>query len=142
MGQQIIVGAFTLAGVLVGALANHFLERQRKKEELIFQSKKETYAKILVGMGNSFLWGDIENLNNNLSDPGFRTKIKLRASELLLQGRLLAEEKLSNKFREFFDNEQKLWEAVDKNTSTLDLSNKRATLAKEIEDLMKKEIGL
>ena len=139
--SNIIIGIFTLAGTFGGIFITHFLECKRRKEELLFQEKKKTYAEILVGMSSSFL-PEGKDLKEILGDSFFETKVRLKVGNLLSQGRLLANSLLSNKFREFYDCEMNIWDSVSKDINTDELSKKRASLVRDIEVLMRKELKI
>lgn len=138
--SQWVPAIAALGGVIVGALINHFLERRRNKEQMLFQARKDTYTKILVGMNSSFVPKD--GMDVFIADPNFNSKIRLEIGELLSQGRLLAGETLSEKFRILYDYEMEIWKAVDNDVDTADMTNKRGLLAREIEALMKRELGV
>lgn len=133
-------GLLTLLGVVVGAILNHYLEKQRKKEELLLNTKIGIYAKILAGMNYSFL-SEEKDLVKVLSDPHFNTKMKMTFGELLSQGRLVANAELEEKFRQFYECEIATWEAIEKGASP-QLNEKRGLLCREIESLMRKELGV
>jgi|GEM_PF-3554802 len=138
---QIVAGLLTSFGFLVGTLVTHFLDRQRKKEEILLNAKKDVYSKILVGMSSSFMENP-SNFVEELSDKNFRSKIIMRAGELLTQGRLLSSKTLSDKLRDFFKLEQGIWDNLEKDGDMTNPNTSRATLVYEIEVLMKKELGV
>ncbi len=138
--QQFIGGLLALLGVFFGAIITHFLERQRRKEEVLLGARKEVYSKILVGMSSSFVPKNTD-LNSFLGSPDFRLKVAWEAGELLTQGRLLASSQLSKKLREFYSHEEKIWDHLEKGKDTEKLNVERAMLTMEIENLMKKELG-
>lgn len=91
-------------------------------------------------MNSSFVPKD--GMDVFIADPNFNSKIRLEIGELLSQGRLLAGETLSEKFRILYDYEMEIWKAVDNDVDTADMTNKRGLLAREIEALMKRELGV
>ena len=134
--ESLILGAtLALIGTVIGSIVTYFLDRSNNKRELLLQAKKEVYSKIIAGINSSYIY-EKDNLPALLSDPNYKTKMKIRVGKLFSQGRLLADKGLSDKLRELFNLECKTWD--DPNHPAPDLE--RVKVAHEIEDLMKREI--
>jgi len=134
--ELLIIGSIlTLAGGAGGSLITYFLDSSRTKKELLLQSKKEVYGKIISAMSGLYFC-EKDDLAAALADPLFKVKRKVRMGRLFGQGRLLANKDLSAKLREMYDCESQLLD----NPASPALDS-IAKLGQEIEALMKREIG-
>ena len=120
----------TLAGVIVGALINHFLEKNRSTESVILNKKVEVYSNILVELNTVF-----QAHETNLAlDRRSLQKMKSQIAMTLSAGRLLADKQLEKKLRDYHGEATLFWENR-KDDDTM------ANLVIEIEQLMREELG-
>ena len=123
-----IVG--TLAGVIVGALINHVLEKGRNRESLILNKKIKVYSNILVELSSVFQARETNLALDRLS----LSKMKSKIAVTLSAGRLLAGEKLEKRLRDYHGEATLFWEGKkDDNTMS--------KLVIEIEQLIREELG-
>lgn len=121
-----ITGA--LGGVVVGALLNHFLERNRNRSFSILNKKIDTYSSLLVKLSTVFQDGE----KNILTDPNFMETIRVTLAKSLSEARLIANPPLEEKLRAYYDEAVKFWGNKPHNMSAV---------VEEIEQLMREEIG-
>lgn len=119
-----------LFGVVIGALLNHFLEKSRSKNSLLLNKKVEIYSSLLVRLNTVFQDGE----KNILTDPHFERTIRITLAKALSEARLIANSKLEQKLRDYYNEAVLFWE----NNKDDDVLFK---LVIEIEQLMREEIG-
>ncbi len=119
-----------LLGVVVGALLNHFLEKDRNKDSLILNKKIDIYSSLLVKLNTVFQ----DSEKNILNDPLFETTIRTTLAQSLSEARLIADAKLEQKLRDYYDEAVLFWENKK-------YDNTMPNLVIEIEQLMRIELG-
>ena len=120
----------TILGVILGALLNHFLEKNRANSSLILNKKIEIYSNILVKLNTLFQ----DEEKNFTSDPKFIENIRVTLAKSLSTGRLLAGEELENKLRDYYEAAIDFWEKGGD-----DGTMRRFSM--EVEQLMREELG-
>lgn len=112
-----LLGIASILGGLISAFVVHKLEDQRKKDERIFNSRREAYAQLAEIINYAF----IRDNKVSTSDPNFIQKVNLELCPPLSKARILAGERLSYMLREFYDCEIAICNSVfeKKDTSVL-----------------------
>lgn len=119
-----------LLGVIVGSFSNHFLEKNRNKSFSILNKKIDIYSSLLIKLNTTFQ----DDEKNILTDPHFERTIKTTLAKALSEARLVADAKLEEKLRDYYEEAILFWEGKKDD-------NAMSNLVIEIEQLMREEIG-
>jgi hypothetical protein len=131
-----VIGATAaLAGVRWQIIADH----KQKRDEQIFNARRDVYAEIMSILNYSFLKG--KDLNAALSDPHFKTQVSIHMGDCFSRARPIAGLRLSEKLRELYGAEMLLWKPENTGENT-ELDKKRAALANEVEILIREDLGI
>jgi hypothetical protein len=134
-----------LLGALVGALValigvrwQIVADRVQKRDEQIFNMRREAYTEVSGVLNYSFLRG--QALSDALKDPNLKTQINLHVGNAFSRARLVASPQLREVLYELYQAEMRLWEPENTGKNT-NLSNQRGELVKLVESLMRKDLG-
>ena len=136
MQEVILGGLLSLLSVIIGILVGHFLEKDRNNKRALLDKKIQVYSDILINI--SSVWQSDEK--NLLSDPTFLNNFRHRMARVIAAGRLLSQEKLEKKLREYYDLETKFFLKIG--TPEADaLNTEIIPVMLAIEQLMRAELG-
>lgn len=128
-------------GILIGLFIGHFLEKNRRAEELLIEMKHEVYSRLLAQLNTSFTL-PTANFPTKVEELAlFKSKIRLKVAEIISPARLIAGEKLEDKLREYFEAVTSWYECEPSDSEICKRkANQMNQLVIEIEELMRKEI--
>ncbi len=134
-----------LGGIVgyVGAILQHILETNRQIKNEIRKEKIKIYSKTLSQLNSGVAINPVDGMQEELSDPDYLHKFKLRLGYILSQARLIASCRLESELRKLYDLEIAWREEIMINPSSKkcqNLNHQTAQQVIKVESIMRKEI--